>query len=453
MSAIARLFLAKGFAVSGSDVKESANVEALRGLGAQISLRHCAANIDGAIAVVISSAIGDGNPEVREARRRGVAVLGRGAALNMLMDGKTGVVIAGTAGKSSTSAMLAKVMRHCGVDASYAIGAKIHDSGTNAVLGAGAIFIAEADESDNSFLLLSPDVALITNVESDHLDFHGTTEKYRQAFERFVDRVSQGGLLVVSADDPGARKIGKYARGRLRVKTFGEAEDSDLRITDIRIDRKGAVYRVLTDSIPDLEVRIKQPGRHMIRNSAGAMLAALELGLPAESVVEALEEYKGIGRRFEMIGCERAVCVYDDFAHSPTKIREQLDAAKILANGAKLWSIFEAPRVKGEGSLVVDFTSALDQADEVLLLDESAALDAIPGGAGANKPLWLTDFIVREFKSSGRDVRVCPGRADVVAAVCREAQAGDVVVTMGLRDLSGLGAEIIRGLRKPSASG
>jgi UDP-N-acetylmuramate--alanine ligase len=447
MSAIARLLIARGLRVSGSDVKESANIAALRVLGAEISLRHRPSNVDGALAVVTSGAIGDGNPEVVEARKRGMSVLPRAAVLDLLMEGGTSIAVAGTAGKSSTSAMLVRIMRYSGIDVSYAIGAKLRDTGVNAALGCSSMFIAEADESDSSFLLLTPDIAIITNVESDHLDFHGTAGKYREAFECFTDRIPRGGILVTSADDIGARVIARRAAERIQVRTFGETTDSNLRITDIQLDRDGTSYKAILNRDLRFEVRIKQPGWHMAKNAAGALLAAYELGVPMKDAVEALKGYDGVGRRFDFIGYEREVCVYDDFAHSPTKVREQLRAAKALAGKGRLWAVFEAPRVKGERQLADDFVSALRQADVVLLIDEEAARMNMPKTLGADESFWLLDLVAKGLGLSRTSSRVCARREQILAAMREEALPGDVVVTMGERDMADLAAAIIDELR------
>lgn len=455
MSAVARLLLMQGFRVSGSDVKKSANVAALTALGAKVFLSHNPDNIGDARAIITTDALNKENLEVIEAKRRGLPILPRGEALAMLMKGKRGIAVTGTAGKSSTSAMLAMAVRRSRPDASYAIGAMMLDVDTNAGFGAGPIFIAEADESQNSFLRLSPDIALITNVESDHLEFHETAQNYRKAFRRFVDRVSQDGLLITSGDDPGAREVAEYAKDRIRVKTFGESDGCDMQIGNIRMNGEGATYTATCGSLLEIAVTIRQPGRHMVRNSAAALLTALQLDIPAEEIVGALKAYKGLSRRFELIGNEGGISVYDDFGDTPTKIREQLRAARVVAEGNRVWITLEAPTIESKQGaeskreLASAYAAELVQADGVLMIDGVGALGSGVMASLGNRSSWLTHLIVQELMILGREVRVLGRDADAVAAiVAANLRAGDIAVTMGGQDQSDVARSIICALKR-----
>ena len=329
MSGIARILLARGVPVSGSDARGSATAEALRALGATVHLGHDAANIgSGVETVVVSTAIRDVNPEVVEAHRRGLRVLRRAAALAAVMAGRRGVAIAGTAGKTSTTSMLVGALQAAGADPAYAVGGDLTGAGTNADDGSGELFVAEADESDGSFLLLSPYAAVVTNIEADHLDQHGTPAAYVSVFGQFVRRLDPDGFLVACADDPGARRLAAVARdGGLRVRTYGESAAADLRVTGLTEDADGTSWLAVLDGTALAgapAVRVPVPGRHMALNSAAALLAGLELGQPAGGLVAGLAAYSGVRRRFEFRGEAGGVRVYDDYAHHPTKVTATL---------------------------------------------------------------------------------------------------------------------------------
>jgi UDP-N-acetylmuramate--alanine ligase len=441
MSGIARIMLARGVPVSGSDANPSAVLDLLRGLGAVVHIGHSASNVDSADTVVASTAIRPANPELVEARRLGLPVLPRAAALAAVMAGRRGVAIAGTHGKTSTTSMLTLAAQACGADPAYAIGGDLAADGTNAGDGHGDLFVAEADESDGSFLLLCPHLAVVTNVEADHLDQHGTAEAVAVLFERFIDRIELGGVLVVCADDPGAERVAGYARGRpLRVRTYGESAGADLRLDGLRVSAGGSSYVAVRDGAPLGPVSVPVTGRHMALNSAAALLAGLELGLPADGLRAGLARYGGVRRRFELKGTAAGVRVYDDYAHHPTEIEATLRAARVVAGDGRLVVAFQPHLYSRTRAFAAEFGRALGLADEVVVMDVYAAReDPVPGVTGA--------LIASGVPLPAGRVVFEPSRLAVVAELVRRARPGDLVITMGAGDVTLLGPDVLGAVR------
>ena len=451
MSGIARILLARGVPVSGSDARASPTAEALRALGATVHTGHDAANVGSEVdTVVVSTAIRDANPDVVEAHRRGLRVLRRAAALAAIMAGRRGVAIAGTHGTTSTTSMLVTALQACGADPAYAIGGDLAGSDANAADGTGEVFVAEADESDGSFLLLSPYAAVVTNVEADHLDQHGTAEAVALVFEQFVRRIDPVGFLVSCADDPGARRTAAAARDAgLRVRTYGESAASDLRLADVTEDASGTTWRAAVDGAPLAgaeQVRVPVPGRHMALNSAAALLAGLELGLPAAGLGAGIGRYAGVRRRFELRGEVAGVRVYDDYAHHPTEVAAQLRAARTVAGGGRVLVAFQPHLFSRTAAFAADFGRALGLADEVLVLDVYPAReDPVPGVTGA----LVADAVPLP---AGR-VRFEPDRSAAAAELARRARPGDLLLTMGAGDITALGPDLLTALASRASVG
>ncbi|HSV64324.1 MAG TPA: UDP-N-acetylmuramate--L-alanine ligase [Mycobacteriales bacterium] len=434
MSGIARILLARGVLVSGSDARESGTVAALRALGATVHIGHAAGNVGSADTVVVSTAVRPDNPELVAARRRGATVLPRAAALAAVMAGRRGVAVAGTHGKSTTTSMLAVAARAAGVDPSYAIGGDLDEPGSNAHHGTGPLFVAEADESDGSFLLLSPYAAIVTNVEADHLDQHGTAEAVTEIFRRFVTRVPPDGLLVLCADDPGAAGLAGHAT--CRVRTYGEAAGADLRLAGVEVGPAATTYTAVLDGVPLDAVQIAVTGRHMALNSAAALLAGVELGLPVERVVAGLAGFRGVRRRFELRGQAGGVRVYDDYAHHPTEIAAQLTAARVVAGTGRLVVAFQPHLYSRTAAFAAEFGQALGLADEVVVLEVYGAReDPVPGVTGATVAAGVP-------LPAGR-VRFEPEWSAVAAELAGRARPGDLVVTMGAGDVTMIGPEVL----------
>jgi UDP-N-acetylmuramate--alanine ligase len=446
MSGIARIMLARGRSVSGSDAAESAAVTALRELGATVHIGHRAENVGTDVdTVVVSTAIRDTNPELAAARERGLRVLRRAAALASVMEGRRRVAIAGTHGKTSTTTMLVVAAQAAGADPSYAIGGDIAagpHAGANAYDGAGDLFIAEADESDGSFLLLSPDLAVVTNVEADHLDQHGTAAAVEAIFERFVGRIAADGVLVVCADDPGAARLAKAAP--VRVRGYGETAGADLRLDAVEVGAASTSYDAVLDGVPLGRVEIPVTGRHMALNSAAALLAGLESGLLAAALIEGLRRYGGVRRRFELKGAAAGVRVYDDYAHHPTEVAAQLRAARTVAGPGRIVVGFQPHLYSRTVAFAADFGAALGLADEVVVLDVFGAReDPVPGVTGA----LIADAVPLP---AGR-VLFEPDRSAVAAVLAARAAGGDLVITMGAGDVTRLGPDVLALLRARAA--
>ena len=439
MSGIARILLARGVRVSGSDRRESPTLLALRALGARVEVGHDAAHLGDAATVVVSTAIRDDNPELSAARQRGLRVLPRAVALAAVMAGRRSVAVAGTHGKTSTTSMLTVAVQACGVDPSFAIGGTLNESGSNAYAGTGDVFLAEADESDRSFLLLAPHAAIVTNVEADHLDNYGDLAAVEDAFDRFVHTVDPAGFVVLCADDAGAARLAGVGAAA-RVRTYGTGEGADLRLVDVDVAPDGTSWTAVLDGAVLGRVRIRLPGEHMARNSAAALLAGLELGLPAAGLVEGLERFGGVHRRFELKGIAAGVRVYDDYAHHPTEVAAQLAAARAVAGPGRLVVAFQPHLYSRTREFAEGFGRALALADEVVVMDVFGAReDPVPGVTGA----LVADAVPLP---PGRVVFE-PSWSAAAPALAARARSGDVVVTMGAGDVSMVGPEVLEVLR------
>ena len=443
MSGIARILLARGAVVSGSDAKDSRAVLALRALGARVEVGHDPAHLPEAPAtVVVSTAIRATNPELAAARERGLDVVHRAQALAALTAGRRLAAVTGTAGKTSTTSMLTVALQHCGLDPSFAIGGDLATSGSGAHEGSGDIFVAEADESDASFLAFAPEVAVVTNVEADHLDHYGSAEAYVAAFEAFLDRIVPGGVLVACADDPGAAALADTAGNRgIRVRRYGRAEHADARLVDFRPDGTGARI-VLRHAGTEHRVRLAVPGEHMALNALGALLAGVELGADVETLLTGLAAFDGVRRRFEFRGRAGGVAVYDDYAHHPSKVAAQLRAARDVAGThARVVVAFQPHLYSRTRQFAEAFGAALGLADEVVVLEVYGAReDPEPGVSGA---------LVAEAVTLPPDrVHYVPRWAEVPAVVAGVARAGDLVITMGAGDVTVLGPEILLELER-----
>jgi UDP-N-acetylmuramate--alanine ligase len=438
MSGIARILLARGHTVSGSDAKESRAVVALRALGADVSVGHDAAHLPPAPAtVVVSSAIRDTNPELVGARERGLPVVHRAQALAALTTGRRLACVAGTAGKTSTTSMLTVALQHCGLDPSFAIGGDL-TSGTGAHEGSGEIFVAEADESDGSFLAFTPEVAVVTNLEPDHLDHFGTPEAYAAVFRDFARCIVPGGALVTCTDDPGAAALAEDAEAEgIRVLRYGRGPGTDATLLAHRPDGTGSRV-LLRHAGAEHRLRLAVPGEHMALNALGAFLAGLELGASVEGMLEGLAVFDGVRRRFEFRGRAGGVAVYDDYAHHPAKVAAQLRAARDVLGSARgrLIVAFQPHLYSRTRDFADEFGRALGLADEVVVLEVYGAReDPIPGVSGK--------LIADAVPLPPERVHFVPRWADVPAVVAGLARPGDLVITMGAGDITVLGPEIL----------
>jgi UDP-N-acetylmuramate--alanine ligase len=459
MSGIARILLARGAAVSGSDAKDSRTVLALRAQGAAIGIGQRADNLDllpdGPKVVVVSSAIKPDNPELVEARRRGITVLHRSEALAELMEGHRVACVAGTHGKTSTTSMLTVALQHCRLDPSFAIGGDLNESGANAHHGTGGLFVAEADESDGSFLAFAPDVAVVTNVEADHLDHHGSVASYVAVFDEFLDRIRPDGVLVACADDPGSAALAdRAAAAGVRVRRYGHTATGpdDAVLGDFRPiggtsdERAGGGELTVRLGEETVTLRVAVPGAHMALNAAGALLAGLELGAPRDGLIEGLAAFGGVRRRFEFKGRAAGVRVYDDYAHNPTKVAAQLTATRLVTGEGRLLVIFQPHLYSRTRDFAAEFGRALSLADEVIVLDVYGAREEPIAGVTGR-------LIADAVDLPAERVHYEPGFDRVPALVAGLARSGDLVLTMGAGDVTSLGAEVLLALDRELASG
>jgi UDP-N-acetylmuramate--alanine ligase len=443
MSGIARILLASGAVVSGSDAAPSELLGELSALGADIHLGHAAANVAGADTLVVSTAIRPDNPELAEARRRGIRVLHRATALASAMLGRRGIAVAGTHGKTTTTSMLTTILRSCGADPSYVIGGILAETGLGAAAGSGEAFIAEADESDGSFLMLSPHAAVVTCIEADHLDNYQNLAEIEASFLAFARKIEAGGLLVTCADDPGASALAAAASGLpVRVRTYGAADGADYRVTGVTPRGMSTLLTVTPGRRAPrhgpggLPVEIGVPGRHNALNAAAALATAIELGYPDDQVIRGLAAYRGARRRMELKGEADEVRVLDSYAHHPTELAADLTAARDVAAGGRVIAVFQPHLYSRTRMFAAEFAAALGLADEAIVLDVYAAREdpepgvtgnlvaaAVPGGA-----LYLADA------------------AEAPAAAAGLAKPGDLVLTMGAGDVTALGPLIVAAL-------
>jgi UDP-N-acetylmuramate--alanine ligase len=455
MSGIARILLDRGGLVSGSDAKESRGLHALRARGAEIRIGHDASSLDllpGGLTAVVTThaAIPKTNPELVEARRRGIPVVLRPAVLAKLMAGRTTLMVTGTHGKTTTTSMLIVALQHCGRDPSFAVGGELGEAGTNAHHGSGDCFVAEADESDGSLLEYTPNVAVVTNIETDHLDFYGSADAYVEVFDAFVERLAPGGALVVCTDDPGAAALAeRTAALGIRVLRYGSADrpGEPLAARLLSWEQQGteAVAHIhLAGEEHPRVMRLSVPGRHMALNALGALLAAIEIGASADEVLDGLAGFEGVRRRFELVGTsgtgQASVRVFDDYAHHPTEIGATLAAVRtVLEQGGdgRCIVVFQPHLYSRTKAFAAEFGRALDAADEVFVLDVYGAREQpLTGVSGAS---------VVEHVSV--PVRYLPDFSAVAEEVAAAAAPGDVVVTMGAGDVTLLGPEIVTALR------
>ncbi|WP_407709420.1 UDP-N-acetylmuramate--L-alanine ligase [Arthrobacter nitrophenolicus] len=433
MSAVARIMVARGVPVSGSDAKDLPVMADLAAAGARIAVGYDAANLGDAQTVVAGSAIRADNPELAAARQAGLPVLHRSEALAATMGEDLVVTVAGTHGKSTTTSMVTVLLQGAGLDPSFAIGANVPALGVNAAHGSSGIFVAEADESDGSFLNYRPRIAVVTNVEPDHLDHYGTAEAVYESFDRFTALLPADGVLVACADDAGALALAERTRerGNTRVVLYGTRAGSDLVLHD---DGPGKVWVSGPAGRHGLSLQV--PGRHNALNAAAAFAVALELGVEPAAAAAALADFSGAARRFELKGSARGVRVFDDYAHHPTEVRAALTAARSVAGEHKVHVLFQPHLFSRTQEFAREFAEALNLADTALVLDiYPAREDPIPG---------VSSQLIADHLGAGG--RLVPA-SDAVAALADAAKEGDIVLTAGAGDVTAYGPLIVEALR------
>jgi UDP-N-acetylmuramate--alanine ligase len=423
MSGIAEVLLASGYAVSGSDLKATSVTERLRHLGAAIHEGHHADNVHGAQVLVISSAVSPSNVEVIEAHKQKIPVIPRAEMLAELMRLKTGIAVAGAHGKTTTTSMVAAVLGAAGLDPTFVVGGRVNHAGANAMVGKGEFMVVEADESDRSFLLLAPVVAVITTIDREHLDQYASLEEIQQTFLQFANRVPFYGSAILCLDEPNVQAI---VPGIKRpVITYGTSTQSDLVISDVKLQGLSSEFR-LTYRGDDLGIfqLPAPPGIHNVRNAAAAAAVALSLNVPGDLIRKGLERFAGVGRRFEVRGTFSGATLIDDYGHHPAEIRATLDAARGCAY-KRLLVLFQPHRYTRTKALWDDFSRAFNEAD-ILVLTEIYA-------AGETQVEGITGEALAEAVSAAghKNVVYCSTMQSAMDFMLRESRAGDAILTIG----------------------
>ena len=440
VSAVARLMLDYGLTVSGSDAKDLPVMDGLRERGARIHVGYAPENLGDADTVVISSIIKPGNPEYDEAVRRGLRILHRSQGLEATMRGHDRVVaIAGTHGKTTTTSLTAHMLKSVGAVPSFAVGANIPSLGTNAELGNGGYFVAEADESDASFLNYRPDVIIVTNVEADHLDHYGTAEAVHQAFVDFAQLLPEDGLLICCADDAGANELAhkmRQSRSDLRVQTYGFSDHADRRLSDARaLDNGRFAATIEWGSGQEHTLNLAVPGQHNLLNAAAALSVGIDAGVDVDDALEALAGFGGAARRFEFKGEADGVRVYDDYAHHPTEVTAALKAGRVMAGEGKLHVLFQPHLFSRTKEFYRQFANALSLADTVTLLEIYPAREEPIEGVTSELIAERVEVPAHVFEPEA-----------AVAHVVENAEPGDVIMTVGAGDVTYLGDQLLDAL-------
>ncbi len=440
MSGIAEVLLNLGYRIQGSDTAQNAATQRLASQGAQIFYGHAAEHLGHANAVVISSAVKNDNPEVQAARSRRIPVVPRALMLGELMRLKQGIAIAGTHGKTTTTSLVASVLAQAGLDPTFVIGGRLNSAGANARLGMGEYIVAEADESDGSFLNLLPMMAVITNIDEDHMEtYDHDVAKLKQAFIAFTQRLPFYGAAVVCIDDPQVREVIPFISKT--VVTYGFSADAQVRAEQVaeRAGRMGFV--VQREGEAPLSVELNLPGRHNVQNALAAIAVATELGVDNQAIVTALREFKGVGRRFQVVGdfaCPSGgrFTLIDDYGHHPAEIRATLEAARGAFPGRRLVVAFQPHRYSRTRDLFEDFVRVLGEADQLLLADVYPAGEAVIAAADGKA-------LARAIRVAGK---VEPVFIDTIAQmpvrIAELARDGDVVLSMGAGSIGGVPAQL-----------
>lgn len=440
MSGIAEVLLSLRFVVTGSDLKEGSSVQRLRGLGATIHIGHHPDHIGEADVVVRSTAVSDSNPEVRAALDRGTPVIARAEMLAELMRLKQGIAVAGTHGKTTTTSMLASCLAVGGLDPTVVIGGKLDRlGGTNARLGAGDYLVAEADESDGSFLYLSPTATVITNIDLEHMDHYGDVQQLEQVFLEFANRVPFYGFSVMCLDHPRVQRL--IPRIRRRVVTYGFARHADYRAGTVQNTGLSTRFEVFHFHEPLGEITLAMPGRHNVSNALASVAAAMELGIPFAKVKEALDGFSGVQRRFSVVAEVGGAVIVDDYGHHPVEIEATLEAAEQAYPDARIVAVFQPHRYSRVQALWPDFCGAFNRAHEVLVCPIYAAGE--PSLPGVDH-----EALAQEMRDRGhRGTRAVGSLDEAVRVLGGQTRPGDLVITLGAGNVNQVCGALVKALR------
>jgi UDP-N-acetylmuramate--alanine ligase len=439
MSAIAHILMKRGIGVSGSDLKESRNTRRLEQLGARIFIGHRPENVEGADVLVVSSAVPERNKELKRASELGLKIMPRAAMLNELMLDGRGIAVAGTHGKTTTTSMVSMIMKEAGLEPTYIIGGELNDVGSNAYAGTGQYVIAEADESDGSFLLLHPFAEIVTNIEEDHLDFYKDRDEIIDYFRRFIMLVPPDGMVVLSGDDPGSRLLKGCSAAR--EITFGEGEGSDFTYRNLQVSPSGSGFELWQGERALGEIKLSIPGLHNVRNAMAALALTLSLGVDLQPAARALARFSGVQRRYQLVDQVSGIRLVDDYAHHPSEVRTTLKTAA-LEKPARIVCLFQPHRFSRTAALWKEFGEALLGADTLIVTDVySAGEDPLPG---VNGKLIVNALLEAD---PSKQVVYVPQRSMLGQAAARLIRPGDLVITMGAGDISQCAGEISAILR------
>src|SRR5438876_683305 len=428
MSGIAEVLLNLGYKVTGSDVRATAITERLAKFGATVYLRHAAENVAGAHVVVTSSAVRPDNAEIREAERHKIPVIPRAEMLAELARLKYSITVAGTHGKTTTTSMIATVLDCAGMDPTIVVGGRLDTIGSNARLGKGEFIVLEADESDRSFLLLSPTIAVVTNIEADHLDHYRDLEDIQTAFLSFINKVPFYGAAILCLDEPAVQSL--IPQVKRRIVTFGTAAPADVRITDVNVEGLGSRFTLRFNGGTTQDFKLSVPGVHNVLNATAAFAAARDMGVEPGVIAGALESFRGVDRRFQ-VKSRDGITVIDDYAHHPTEIRATLSAAK-AANFGRIFAVFQPHRYSRTFHLFDDFARAFNLADVVLILD------IYPAGENPIEGV-TTPALIEKIKSFGHKSAIyAPNFETIESYIIAQAKEGDAVVVMGAGNVTKL---------------
>lgn len=443
ISAIARVLLGRGFVVSGSDQQENPFTEALKEAGATIYKGHEAAHIVNAEAIVISSAISESNPEVVAARAANIPVLKRSDFLGTLMADHIGIGVAGTHGKTTTTGMIVQILLHAEQDPTFILGGVLPSLGVNGRYGSSAYFVIEADEYDNMFLGLKPELAVITNMEHDHPDIFPTWDSYEEAFQQFAALLPKDGHLIVCGDDAGSNQLIEHLTlGEIEISTYGIADkkDTDYRALDLRPNNLGGTDFLVENKGEILGLlRLRVPGEHNVLNALAALIVGLDVGLDFIDIQRGLAEFGGVGRRFQKIGELNSVTVIDDYAHHPTEIKATLAAARQQFPGRRIWAVWQPHTFSRTKLLLNDFISSFKDADRLLVLDVYRSRETDDLGLDMNEVVASIEHENAVF---------VPQKEEASQYILDRIKPDDVVLTLGAGDGNRVGQLILQALEK-----
>ncbi len=447
LSGLARIMVARGVAVTGSDVRDGPHLDGLRKVGVTCWVGHDAAHVTDADIVVVSTAVHEDNPEVRAARKEGIALWPRAAAVQSVLRDRTAVVVTGTHGKTTTTGMLTTALRACGADPSYAVGATLAETGVNAADGSDPIFVAEGDESDGAILAYRPHGAVITTVDADHLDQYGSVAEYQAVFEEFLTRIEPGGFLVVGADDPGAAGLAAQAEERgLRVLRAGLSPSADVSAQQIRLAGQDSHFQLWCGSNGPVETTLHVPGRVYVADAVCAVAAGTALGFDVDALCAGLGRYAGSARRMQHRGVAAGIRVYDSYAHHPAEIVGDVAAARELAGGGRLVVCFQPHLYSRTRAFSAQMGQALGAADEVLVLDVYPAREERqPGVTG--------ELVSAAVPLSAQHVGFEPERGAAARRLAERVRPGDLVLTLGAGDVTDVGPELLQLLAEKGVHG